>query len=134
MIDGDNTYMTMATRFRAVFFDKKFLRTLFTIALPIMLQNFLSAFVNILDTVMIGKLGTIELAAVGLGNQLFFLLNLILYGTGSGSMVFTAQFWGKKDFKGLQYFVYGLLCEYAERNTVAVYEGYCRYRNRCAIP
>ena len=94
--------MTMATRFRAVFFDKKFLRTLFTIALPIMLQNFLSAFVNILDTVMIGKLGTIELAAVGLGNQLFFLLNLILYGTGSGSMVFTAQFWGKKDFKGLQ--------------------------------
>ena len=66
-----------------------------------MLQNFLSAFVNILDTVMIGKLGTIELAAVGLGNQLFFLLNLILYGIGSGSMVFTAQFWGKKDFKGL---------------------------------
>ena len=93
--------MTMAARFRAVFFDKNFLRTLFTIALPIMLQNFLSAFVNILDTVMIGKLGTIELAAVGLGNQLFFLLNLILYGIGSGSMVFTAQFWGKKDFKGL---------------------------------
>ncbi|QSH92682.1 MATE family efflux transporter [Treponema medium] len=94
--------MTMAARFRAVFFDKNFLRTLFTIALPIMLQNFLSAFVNILDTVMIGKIGTIELAAVGLGNQLFFLLNLILYGVGSGSMVFTAQFWGKKDFKGLQ--------------------------------
>ena len=93
--------MTMAARFRAVFFDKNFLRTLFTIALPIMLQNFLSAFVNILDTVMIGKLGTIELAAVGLGNQLFFLLNLILYGIGSGSMVFTAQFWGKKDFKDL---------------------------------
>ena len=102
LIDGDNTYMTMAARFRAVFFDKKFLTTLFTIALPIMLQNFLSAFVNILDTVMIGKLGTIELAAVGLGNQLFFLLSLILYGIGSGSMVFTAQFWGKKDFKGLQ--------------------------------
>ena len=51
---------------------------------------------------MIGRLGTIELAAVGLGNQLFFLLNLILYGIGSGGMVFTAQFWGKKDFNGLQ--------------------------------
>ena len=73
--------MTMPARFKSVFFDKNFLTTLFTIALPIMLQNFLSAFVNILDTVMIGKLGTIELAAVGLGNQLFFLLNLILYGT-----------------------------------------------------
>ena len=94
--------MTMTARFKSVFLDKKFLTALFTIALPIMLQNFLSAFVNILDTVMIGKLGTVELAAVGLGNQLFFLLNLILYGVGSGSMVFTAQFWGKKDFKGLQ--------------------------------
>lgn len=94
--------MTAAARFKPVFFDKAFLKALCAIALPIMLQNFLNAFVNILDTVMIGKLGTIELAAVGLGNQLFFLLNLILYGVGSGSMVFTAQFWGKKDFKGLQ--------------------------------
>ncbi len=94
--------MATAARFKPVFFDKSFLKALCAIALPIMLQNFLSAFVNILDTVMIGKLGTIELAAVGLGNQLFFLLNLILYGIGSGSMVFTAQFWGKKDFNGLR--------------------------------
>lgn len=94
--------MTISARFKSVFFDKSFLQPLFAIALPIMVQNFLSAFVNILDTVMIGKLGTIELAAVGLGNQLFFLLSLILYGIGSGSMVFTAQFWGKKDLKGLQ--------------------------------
>lgn len=94
--------MTAKIRVKSVFFDKQFLKTLLVIALPIMLQNFLSAFVNILDTVMIGKLGTVELAAVGLGNQLFFLLNLILYGIGSGSMVFTAQFWGKKDFKGVQ--------------------------------
>ena len=98
----ENVSMTAAARFKSVFFDKVFLKTLLTIALPIMLQNFLNAFVNIIDTVMIGKLGTVELAAVGLGNQLFFLLNLILYGIASGSMVFTAQFWGKKDFKGLQ--------------------------------
>ena len=98
----ENVSMATAARFKPVFFDKSFLKALCAIALPIMLQNFLSASVNILDTVMIGKLGTIELAAVGLGNQLFFLLNLILYGIGSGSMVFTAQFWGKKDFKGLQ--------------------------------
>lgn len=94
--------MTAVTRLKSVFFDTTFLKTLFAIAFPIMLQNFMSAFVNILDTVMIGRLGTTELAAVGLGNQLFFLLNLILYGIGSGSMVFTAQFWGKKDFKGIQ--------------------------------
>lgn len=91
--------MTAVTRLKSVFFDTTFLKTLFAIAFPIMLQNFMSAFVNILDTVMIGRLGTTELAAVGLGNQLFFLLNLILYGIGSGSMVFTAQFWAKKILK-----------------------------------
>ncbi len=86
-------------RLNKSFFDKEFLKMLFTIALPIILQNLLNSFVNILDMVMIGRLGTVEIAAVGLGNQLFFLLNLILYGTASGGMVFTAQFWGKKDWK-----------------------------------
>ncbi len=87
---------------KQIFFDKAFLSKLFTLALPIILQNFINSFVNILDTVMIGRLGSVEIAAVGLGNQLFFLLNLILYGTASGGMVFTAQFWGKKDLPGLR--------------------------------
>lgn len=84
------------------FFDRIFLKTLFVIAIPIMMQNLLNSLVNILDAVMIGQLGTTEIAAVGLGNQLFFLLNLVLYGTASGGLVFTAQFWGKKDLPGLR--------------------------------
>ncbi len=94
--------MAVKSNFVSKAFDKSFLRNLLIIAFPIMLQNFMSAAVNILDSVMIAKLGTTELSAVGLGNQLFFLLNLILYGLGSGSMVFCAQFWGKKNFEGLQ--------------------------------
>jgi MATE efflux family protein len=84
------------------FFDRTFLKTLLVIAIPIMLQNMMNSLVNILDSVMIGQLGTTEIAAVGLGNQLFFLLNLVLYGTASGGMVFTAQFWGKKDLVSLR--------------------------------
>ena len=57
------------------FFDRTFLKTLLVIAIPIMLQNMMNSLVNILDSVMIGQLGTTEIAAVGLGNQLFFLLN-----------------------------------------------------------
>ncbi len=87
---------------KKLFFDKDFLSKLFVLAVPIILQNFINSFVNILDTVMIGRLGSIEIAAVGLGNQLFFLLNLLLYGVASGGMVFTAQFWGKKDLPGLR--------------------------------
>ncbi|MCR5290260.1 MAG: MATE family efflux transporter [Treponema sp.] len=78
-----------------------FYRTLFRIAIPIMLQQLMQTFVNMLDTIMVGHLGAVELASVGLGNQIFFLLNMVLFGIVSGGSIFTAQYWGKKDIKGI---------------------------------
>ena len=51
---------------------KGFYSSLVAIAIPISLQALLQNFVNMLDTVMIGRLGSVEIAAVGLGNQIFF--------------------------------------------------------------
>ena len=79
-----------------------FYSTLFTIALPIVLQNFLQTFVNMLDTVMVGRLGASEIVAVGLGNQIFFILNMMLFGISSGGAIFIAQYWGKKDIAGIR--------------------------------
>ena len=89
-------------KFTALFNDRQFYRSLFTIALPIMFQNFINSAVNMLDTVMIGRLGTVEIAAVGLGNQVFFLYNLALFGLCSGASIFTAQFWGRRDIAGIR--------------------------------
>ncbi len=47
--------------------------------------------------IMIGQLGETPLAAVGLANQIFFLLQLVLFGINSGAAMFTAQLWGKQD-------------------------------------
>ncbi|MFP3091319.1 MATE family efflux transporter [Treponema sp. TIM-1] len=85
-----------------LFNDKQFYKSLFTIAIPIMLQNLVNSLVNMVDTVMIGRLGTVEIAAVGLGNQFFFTFNMILFGICSGSAIFTAQFWGKRDIPGIR--------------------------------
>jgi putative MATE family efflux protein len=85
-----------------LFSDKRFYRGLFVMAVPIMLQNLVNSFVNMLDTVMIGRLGTVEIAAVGLGNQFFFLYNMILFGICSGGAIFTAQYWGKRDIQGIR--------------------------------
>ncbi len=85
-----------------LFDDRIFYKSLFAIALPIMLQNLINSSVNMIATVMIGRLGTVEIAAVGLGNQVFFLLNMILFGVSSGGAVFTAQYWGKKDIEGIR--------------------------------
>lgn len=71
------------------------------IAIPIILQMLLTNGLSFIDTMMIGRLGEIEVAAVGLANQMFFLVFLIFFGITSGTGIFVAQFWGDKDYKGI---------------------------------
>jgi putative MATE family efflux protein len=77
--------------------DRRYYTTLLTIALPIITQNFISSLLNMIDVTMLGQLGEVSIAAVGLANQVFFLLTLMLFGANSGMGVFTAQLWGKRD-------------------------------------
>ncbi len=82
--------------------DKVFYKKLITIALPIAIQNLISSSLNMIDTIMIGQLGETEIAAVGLANEVFFLLSLFLFGVCSGSAIFFAQFWGKRDIANIK--------------------------------
>ncbi len=82
--------------------DKVFYRTMLAIALPIALQNLITSSLNMIDTVMIGRLGETEIAAVGLANQYFFIFVLLLFGINSGAAIFTSQFWGKKDVTNIK--------------------------------
>lgn len=80
----------------------RFASDLLRIGLPIALQNLVSSSVNLLSTVMVGSLGATSLAAVGLGNQVYFLLMLFLFGVSTGGGIFTAQYWGKQDLAGVR--------------------------------
>jgi len=77
--------------------DRTFFSTLIMLALPIVLQNLISSSLNLVDTIMIGRVGTIELAAVGVAAQFFFFHTVLLVGIGSGYCIFIAQAWGKRD-------------------------------------
>lgn len=77
--------------------DKEFYRRLFIIALPIAMQSLITSSLNMLDTMMIGKVGELELAAVGIANQYYFLYSLLTNALAIGSGVLIAQLWGKKD-------------------------------------
>ncbi len=66
------------------------------------LQSLLMYSLNMIDTLMIGQLGETEIASVALGNQVFFVLMLFFYGITTGTAVFTAQYWGKKDIPGIR--------------------------------
>lgn len=82
--------------------DKKFIKTLFSIALPIMLQNLLSSSLSFIDTLMIGQLGSNQIAAVGIANQIFFLVNLFIFGIASGASIFFSQYYGARRHNDLQ--------------------------------
>ena len=82
---------------------KSFYKMTLSIAVPMMVQNLISNFVNLLDNVMVGSLGTEEMSGVSIVNQLFFVFTLALFGAVSGAGIFTSQFHGKKDNDGIRY-------------------------------
>lgn len=83
--------------------DKKFYRMIFSIAVPIMIQNAISSFVNLLDNIMVGQLGTDPMSGVSIVNQLLFVFNLCIFGAISGPGIFSSQFFGKRDHDGIRY-------------------------------
>lgn len=82
--------------------NQDFFGPILTIALPLALQNLISASLNMVDVILIGQMGQTSIAAVGLANQVFFLLNLFLFGINSGASIFYAQFWGQKDITNIR--------------------------------
>ncbi len=66
-------------------------------AVPIAMQNLVTTSLNLIDTLMIGRLGEEKIAAVGIANQYFFILILLLFGINSGISIFISQFWGSKE-------------------------------------
>ena len=65
------------------------------VALPIMLQNGITNFVNMLDNIMVGRVGTDPMTGVSIVNTLLFVWNLCVFGGLSGIGIFTAQYCGK---------------------------------------
>lgn len=72
------------------------------IAIPIMIQNGVTNFVSMLDNIMVGQVGTLQMTSVSIINQLMFVFNLCIFGAMSGAGIFTAQFYGKKDTDGIR--------------------------------
>ena len=77
-------------------------RRVIAVAIPVAIQNLIISSINMADVFMIGQLGEVPIAALGMANQIMFLLILTLFGVNSGSQVFSAQFFGAKDFVHLR--------------------------------
>lgn len=82
--------------------DKEFYKKTAAIAIPISLQTMITIGVNMMDTIMVGKLGETALSATALANQFVTIYQICCMGIGMGASVLTARFWGMKDILSLK--------------------------------
>lgn len=87
---------------RTLIGNRAFYATVLSILVPMVIQNGISNFVNLLDNLMVGALGDAEMSGVAIANQLVFVFNLCIFGGLSGAGIYGAQFYGAGDIKGLR--------------------------------
>ena len=81
--------------------NRRFYENILHIGFPIALQNLLTTSASMVDTIMIGNVGELAVAAVGICSLLSMLLFNAYFGFCNGGMIFFAQYWGAKDERGI---------------------------------
>ena len=82
---------------KAMILDKGFYQAVLSIMIPVALQQAINVGVNLMDTLMLGSFGEIQLSASSLANEYYHFYNIICLGIIGGSSVLTAQYWGNRD-------------------------------------
>ncbi len=82
--------------------NKAFYMLVLSVAVPIMIQNGITNFVNMLDNLMVGQIGTEQMSGVSIINHLMYVYNVCIFGACSGAGIFCAQYFGTKDYKGIR--------------------------------
>ena len=95
--------MNIQTMKRKLVGDRNFYRKVLTVTVPIMIQNGITNFVNMLDNIMVGQVGTEQMSGVAIVNQLLFVFNLCRVGAVAGAGSLGAQFFGSGTHDGVRY-------------------------------
>lgn len=77
--------------------DRSLLKKITLLSLPVMLSNMLQGALTVIDTIMIGRLGPISIAAVGMGNTLRLFLLILVLSVAGGAISMMAQAKGSRD-------------------------------------
>lgn len=83
--------------------DKTFYAMVLSVVVPIMVQNGITNFVSLLDNIMVGRVGEVQMSGVAIVNQLMFVFNISIFGAVSGAGIFSAQFFGCGKHNGVRH-------------------------------
>ena len=97
---------------------RSFYKSVLTLLIPIVIQQFISSFVSLLDNIMVGSLGTEAISAASIANSVLMVHMLAIFGGLSGASIFGAQFFGKGDMEGMRFtfrfkLYFGVICSAA---------------------
>ncbi len=92
----------MSTKARKLIGSRAFYTMVLAIVIPIIVQNAISNFVNLLDNLMVGRVGTEQMSGVAIANQLTFVFNLTIFGAVSGASIFSSQYHGAGNVEGVR--------------------------------
>ena len=87
---------------RSLIGDRAFYAMVLAVTVPIMVQHGITSFVNLLDNVMVGRVGTEQMSGVAIANQLILIFELGIFGGLSGAGIFAAQFFGSNNPEGVR--------------------------------
>lgn len=85
-----------------LFSDKRFIRQLVHLAMPIAIQSLMLAAVAAADAFMLGGVDQDAMSAVSLATQIQFVQNMILSSVVSAAAILGAQYWGKGDLRSIR--------------------------------
>lgn len=81
---------------------KSFYKKLIAVSLPIVVQQLITSSLQLVDNIMVGSLGDFAVGSVSSVNQLYFVVILVIFGALGGAGVYTAQYFGAKDYDKLK--------------------------------
>jgi putative MATE family efflux protein len=73
------------------------IKDVWRLALPVILTNLLQTLVNVVDVFMVGRLGPLEVAALGMSQTIRLLVLVAVLSVTAGSMSLAAQAIGRRD-------------------------------------
>ncbi|MDD2955563.1 MAG: MATE family efflux transporter [Oscillospiraceae bacterium] len=82
--------------------EKEFYRKVFQISIPIALQSLITIAINLVDTMMLGRLGETAISGSALANQFVNVFQILCMGMGMGASVLVSRFYGQGDYGALR--------------------------------
>lgn len=82
--------------------EHTFYKNLWSIALPVTLQSLLQSSFGMIDQVMIGQLGEVSIAGIGLGGKFASMYSVVLGAIAAAAGIMIAQYVGQENDSGLQ--------------------------------